>query len=300
MKIAFIGLGNMGSQMASRLIASGHSVTVHDISAESAVPVIQLGAIWASSPAEAAATARVTFTSLPGPAEVKQVALGPHGIVEGAVRGSTYVDLSTNSPSLVRHIDSVFATKQVSVLDSPVSGGTKGAKDGRLQMMVGGDWEAFERARAILGVLGDKITYMGSVGTGMVAKLVHNAITAASRVVIAEGLTLGVKAGVRADALIAAIQGGAYGQGAVLRGLSDSVLRDRFDVGGFTLQLSAKDVTLALELAKEYSVPMPALGVTERSQAEALARGWGGLDGTVTFRIQEEKAGVKVRLDPIP
>jgi 3-hydroxyisobutyrate dehydrogenase len=304
MHVAVIGLGRMGGALAGRLLGAGYPVTVHDIRREAGAPLIQRGASWAETPAQAAAVAHVVLTSLPGPDDVEQVALGVGGIVEGASAGSLYIDLSTNAPSTIRRIHDRLAVSGIDVLDCPVSGGVAGAEAGRLQMMVGGDEGVFERARPFLDVLGHKVTYMGPIGNGMVAKLVHNSVTAATYLVLAEALSLGVKAGVPAEALVAVLQGGGYGQGAIVHQvLPERVLRGRFDGGGFSLQLSHKDVRLALELAKEFGVPMDALTVTEASMAEAMRKGWGDRDSSVAFVVQELRAGVNIRTeegDPPP
>src|SRR5262245_38254897 len=139
MKIGFIGLGNMGGPMALNLIKAGHALVVHDVRKDAAKPHLEKGATWADSPRAAAHGNELVLTSLPGPAEVEAVALGPNGVLHGATPGTVYADLSTGSPTVMRKIHAAFKEKGVHVLDTPVSGGVTGAKRGTLQVMVGGD-----------------------------------------------------------------------------------------------------------------------------------------------------------------
>ena len=216
MRIAFIGLGNMGRHMAANLQRAGHELIVHDVRKEAAEGHLANGAAWADSAAEAAQGAELILTSLPGPKEVEQVALGEQGIIHGAGRDAVYADLSTSSPTLIRRVHGVFAERGIHVLDAPVSGGPHGAQRGTLQVMVGGDEAIFERARPAFEAIGVNVTYIGDSGCGEIAKLVHNMVSYCAGLALAEGFTLGVKAGVKPEKLLEAIRGGAYGQGYML------------------------------------------------------------------------------------
>jgi 3-hydroxyisobutyrate dehydrogenase len=296
MRIGFIGLGNMGGSMALNLMKAGHQLIVFDVRRETAKPHLDGGATWADGPKDVARSGELILTSLPGPAEVEAVALGPNGILEGAQPGSVYADLSTNSPTVMRKIHAAFKAKGVHVLDSPVSGGAIGAKRGTLQVMVGGDEGIYNEVKGVLGAMGNNIGYMGAIGSGCIAKLVHNMISIVSRALIAEGFTLGVKAGVKPEALLEAIRGASFGQGLILSHMiPDVVLKGDFDTVRFALKLARKDVGLATALAREYDVPMPLAAVGEQIMVEAMARGWGERDSTSPWELQEEKAGVKVR-----
>ena len=135
MRIGFIGLGNMGGPMALNVLKAGHSMVVTDLRHELAKPHIDLGAKWADTPKAVAQASEVVFTSLPGPREVESVALGASGVLEGSARGTVYVDLSTNSATLIRRIHAVCAERGVDVLDAPVSGGVPGARSGKLAVL---------------------------------------------------------------------------------------------------------------------------------------------------------------------
>jgi 3-hydroxyisobutyrate dehydrogenase len=296
MRIGFIGLGNMGGPMALNLIQAGHTLIVHDVRRESAARHLAQGAKWADSAQAVARESELVLTSLPAPRDVEAVALGPGGILEGAVAGTIYADLSTGSPTVMRKLHAAFKAKGVHVLDAPVSGGVIGATRGTLQLMVGGDEAIFNEVKDVLKAVGDKVGYMGPIGAGTIAKLVHNMISICTRGIIAEGFTLGVKAGVKPEALLEAIRGASYGQGYMLSHmLPDVIFKGEFDTVRFALKLARKDVGLATELAREFDVPMPMAALYEQTMIEALTRGWGDKDSLSPWMLQEEAAGVKVR-----
>lgn len=296
MRIGFIGLGNMGGPMALNLIKAGHTLIVHDVRREAGAPHLERGATWAESPKAAAHQSELILTSLPGPKDVESVALGADGIIHGAVAGTVYIDLSTGSPTVMRRLHAAFKDRGVHLLDAPVSGGVLGAQRGTLQVMVGGDEGIYNEVRSVLQAVGHKVDYMGPIGSGTIAKLVHNLISITVRQLIAEGFTLGVKAGVKPEALLEAIRGASFGQGLILSHMiPDVVFRGEFDTVRFALKLARKDVGLATELAREYDVPMPMAALGEQILIEALVRGWGDKDSTSPWMLQEEAAGVTVR-----
>jgi 3-hydroxyisobutyrate dehydrogenase len=245
----------------------------------------------------------VTFTSLPGPKEVETVTLGADGILAGIKPGTVYVDLSTSRPTLIRQIEPKFRAKGAHVLDAPVSGGKTGAQTRNLAVMVGGEREIFERIKPILDAFGDKVFYAGAIGAGSVCKLVHNMIGHGIRQAIAEGMTLGVKAGVDAEALWECVRRGAVGRMSGLHGgLPATVFCGQFDPPTFALELARKDILLATELGREFNVPMPIANLAEQISIQGINRGWGHRDSSVTFLLQEEAAGVEVRaphVDPV-
>jgi 3-hydroxyisobutyrate dehydrogenase len=294
MRIGFIGLGNMGGPMALNLIKAGHTLVVHDLRRELAKPHLDAGATWADDVKSAVRGAELILTSLPGPPEVEAVALGQ--ILDAANPGSIYADLSTNSPTVMRKIHAAFKAKGVHVLDSPVSGGVIGAKRGSLQVMVGGDEAIYREVKGVLGAIGNNVGYMGAIGAGSIAKLVHNMISILTRSLIAEGFTLGVKSGVKPEALLEAIRGASFGQGLILSHMiPDVVFKGDFDAVRFALKLARKDVGLATALAREVDVPMPMAAVGEQILIQAMARGWGDRDSTSPWELQEEAARVQVR-----
>ena len=296
MKIGFIGLGTMGRHMASNLIKAGHELVVHDVRPEASAPHRKAGAGWAETPREVAEATHVVFTSLPGPPEVEAVALGEQGLLAGFAAGKVYFDLTTNSPALVRRIHAVFAARGIQMLDAPVSGGPRGAETRRLALWVGGDETVFKRYKPVLDAIGDQPYYVGPIGAGSIAKLVHNCAGYVIQTALAEVFTLGVKAGVDPLALWKAVRQGAAGRRRTFEGLVDQFLPGRFEPAAFALRLAHKDVTLATSLGREHKVPMRLANITLEEMTEALNRGWGERDSRVAMLLQEERAGVEIRV----
>jgi 3-hydroxyisobutyrate dehydrogenase-like beta-hydroxyacid dehydrogenase len=295
MRIGFIGLGAMGTPMASRLLRMGNTLMVHDAREASAEPLVAAGAQWGTTAEAVAGESDVIMTSLPGPAEVEAVALGPRGIRDGAKAGSLYIDLSTNSPTTMRTIHAAFGERGVQVSDAPLSGGVTGAANGTLQLMVGGDEAVFPRVEEAVRPLGHA-SYMGPVGAGAIAKLVHNMISIVAIQLLAEGFTLGVKAGISPDSLLEAVQGGGYGQGMHLSHLiKNMILEGELGATGFSLALARKDLELATDLAREFDVPVPITTLGEQFLVQAVVRGLQTAGSSAAWVLQEEAAGVEVR-----
>ena len=296
--IGFIGLGNMGSGMSMNISEAGYSMVVHDLNQDLATQLLENGARWAQSPKELAESCDVIFTSLPGPKEVEAVATGDEGLVEGIRKGSVWLDLSTSSPTLIRRLAGVFSEKGASVMDAPVSGGVRGAMEGKLAVMVGGDEKIFQQLSPILESFGDRVTYTGEIGTGSICKLMHNSIGYGMQMILSECLTLGVKAGVDPEKLVECIRNGSVGRGNLLNvTLPETYFKGIFDPPNFALRLARKDVSLALELGREYDVPMEAASHAYNELTAALNRGWGEKDSRISLLLQEERAGnIEVRI----
>ncbi len=297
MKVGFIGLGTMGASMASNVRQRGYELVVHDVRREAAAPHLAAGAEWADSPRKVAEAAEVVFTSLPGPPEVEAVALGDEGLLQGMRAGTAYFDLSTSSPTLIRRIHGVFADRNIHVLDAPVSGGARGARTRKLAIWVGGEEAVFLRYKPVLDAMGDEVIRIGPIGAGSVAKLVHNCTTYAVQTALAEVFTLGVKAGVEPLALWQAVRQGATGRRRTFDRLADNFLQGKYDPPSFALRLAHKDMTLATALGREHQVPMRVANLALAELTEALNRGWGERDSRVAMLLQEERAGVQVRVD---
>ena len=297
MNVGFIGLGTMGRHMASNLIKGGHRLVVYDVRREATEPHVKAGATWAASPRAVAEAADIVFTSLPGPAEVEAVALDEKGgLIAGLTAGKVYFDLSTNSPTLVRRIYDVFKSRGIHMLDAPVSGGPKGAETRKLALWVGGDEDVYQRCKPVLDAIGDQPYYVGPIGAGSVAKLVHNCAGYMIQTALAEVFTMGVKAGVDPLTLWKAVRQGAGGRRRTFDGLVDQFLPGRFDPPAFALRLAHKDVTLATALGREHKVPMKLANITLEEMTEALNRGWAERDSRVAMLLQEERAGVDINV----
>ena len=292
MKIGFIGLGMMGAGMASNLQKAGHELVVHDLTRQAASKHLNAGAAWAETPRALADACEIVFTSLPTPADVQKVGTGPDGLIEGFRPGSAWFDLSTNAVDVVRSLHATFAEKGVDFLDAPVSGGPKGANSGRLAIWVGGDKAVFDKYHAALSAMGDQAVYIGAIGAGSIAKLVHNASSAAVNVVLSEVFTMGIKAGVEPLDLFAAVRQGASGRNRMFDRLGDHFLTGSYDPADFALRLLHKDVSLACQLAREVQVPMRLTNMALMELTEALNRGWGARDSRVGSLLQQERAGI--------
>ena len=298
MKVGFIGLGTMGGSMAYNALQGGHELVVHDIRRESATRHLEAGAVWADTPREVAEASDIVLTSLPGPVEVEAVALGEDGIGQGLTAGKVYLALSTSTPGLIRKIHQELGAKGIDVLDAPVSGGPRGAESRNLAIWVGGDRAVFDRCRPVLDAIGDKAYYVGEVGCGSIAKLVHNCAGYVFQAAIAEVFTMGVKAGVEPLALWQAVRRGALGRRGPFEGLAEHLLPGKFDPPDFALRLARKDVDLAVAVGREFDVPMRLANLALMEMTEAINRGWGDRDSRIAMLLQEERSGVEVRVDP--
>jgi 3-hydroxyisobutyrate dehydrogenase len=296
MKVGFIGLGNIGAPIAGQLVTSGCSLIVHDLRRESAEALLNAGATWSDSVAAVAGGCEVVATCLPGPAEMEPVCLGPGGIVSHIKPGGLYIDHTTNSPAVVRQVHAVLAAKGVAMLDAPVSGGMEGAQTRDLLVMAGGEPAVFERAQPLLDAIAKRVIYTGGIGTGSIAKIMHNSASFTLDLVIAECWTTGVKAGIDAATIVKVFNEAALGQMMSLKvRLPTTYLCGDFDPR-FSLALARKDLGLALELARATDTPMHLAALCEQEMIEAVDRGWADRDASIFLTLQEERAGVQVRL----
>jgi len=214
-------------------------------------------------------------------------------------RGTMLIDCTSGDPATSRAIAKRLAGHGIAFVDAPVSGGPRGAATGRLALWVGGEAEIFERHRPLLDAIGDQARYIGPIGAGTVAKLVHNCAGYAIQRALSEVFTLGVKAGVEALALWEAVRQGAVGRRRTFDGLIDQFLPGTYDPPAFALRLAHKDVTLAAALGRELEIPMPMAELALKELSEALERGWGDRDSRVAMLLQEERAGVSIAVDPV-
>ena len=295
MNVGFIGCGNMGNPMASNLINAGHQLTVHDLRREAATNLLEMGAVWADNPKNVVLGNEVVFTSLPVPRDVEAVVMGENGILEGSGPNTIYMDLSTNSPTTIRRIHDLCAEKGVAVLDAPVSGGVYGAAAGTLAVMVGGDKAIYDRMKPTLDAIGSHVVYCGPIGNGMVCKICNNLLSMGIGTLMAESLTLGVKAGVDLAVLADVIVNSSGGNRRLMEKFPRYLFKGNFEPG-FATALAAKDVRLATDLGREYGIPMELSNLVDQRHVEALLRGWGPEDSDAVAKLQEEKSGVQLRL----
>lgn len=294
MQVGFIGVGTMGGGMAMNVRKAGYTLTVHDLDRRVAQPLEAAGARWAATVGEVAAASDVVFTSLPGPADVERVALSDEGLLATMRSETAWFDLTTNSPHLLRRLGPMFAAKGIAFLDAPVSGGPTGARSGKLALYIGGDESTFLRHKKLLDAIGDQAIYVGPLAAGTIAKLSHNCASFGIRMIIAEVFSMGVKAGVDPLSLWHAMRQGMTGRRRTFDGVGEQFLQNRYEPAAFALRLAHKDMSLALELARECDVPMPMAERAFEDFTAALARGWGDQDSRSPMRLQLERAGVSI------
>ncbi len=295
MKVGFIGIGNMGGPMCRNIITkSNHQVTVFDLNAAAVKTCTDLGATAGASVADVTRGADIVMTSLPMPRDVETVTLGDNGVLANITPGQTYIDLSTNAPSMVKKIGAAMAAKGIAMLDAPVSGGVVGAEAGTIAIMVGGDRKVFDDALPVLQSFSANVIHMGELGTGTVAKLVNNMMAFCNMAAAAEGLMLGVTAGLDPHKLVQVIASSS-GNSNAFKMFSDRALKGQFSPPSFALDLAHKDLHLALELADELDVPLPAGSATHNLQRMARKMGFGADDSASILRVYETVLGKTVR-----
>jgi 3-hydroxyisobutyrate dehydrogenase len=291
MKAAFIGLGTMGAAMALNLLKAGHELTVYNRAREKEATLAKAGAGRASSPAEAAAAADVVVTCVSDTPDVKEVILGDRGVIHGAKRGTIVVDMSTISPSATRCIAETLGKKNIKMIDAPVSGGSEGARLGTLAIMVGGEVADVKKAMPVLKAMGKTITHVGPIGAGQVTKAINQIIIAGTYLSVAEGVTLGIKAGLNMEKVIEAIRGGAAGSW-ILDNRAANVVKNKYPLG-FRVRLHRKDLGIALEAAKELGVTLPCGALVEQIENGLMAQGYGDEDVSAIGRAIRKQSGLE-------
>jgi 3-hydroxyisobutyrate dehydrogenase len=296
MKVGFIGVGNMGGPMCRNIIKrSNHQVTVFDLNAAAVKACTDLGGSAAKSVAEATKGADIVMTSLPMPKDVEAVSLGDNGVLANIGKGQTYIDLSTNAPSMVKKIGAAFATKGIPMLDAPVSGGTTGAEAATIAIMVGGDKKVFDDALPVLQSFSANVIHMGALGNGTVAKLVNNMLSFCNMSALCEGMMLGTKYGLDPEKLLHVISTSS-GNSNAIRNFTLRAMKNFYNPPSFALDLAYKDLHLALELGDELGVPLQQGASTHNLQRLAKGMGWGPEDSTSVLRVYETM--LKHRVNP--
>lgn len=289
MRVGVIGPGIMGGPMARNLLRAGYEVRVVGRTRERVDALVAAGARAADSPAALAQEVEVAITALPDGPDVERVVAGHAGLLEGARGGLVIVDTSTIAPGLARRLATQCSARGAAFLDAPVSGGERGAVEGTLSVMVGGEREALERVRPVLGAIGRTITYMGPSGQGQMTKLVNQVIGAVTLAAVAEGLTLAARAGLDAEAVLAAVGSGAAASWQ-LEQLGPRMLRADY-APGFMVRLQQKDLRLALAAAHEVGVALPTTGLVHQLFAALEARGGGALGTQALAGVIDALAG---------
>jgi 3-hydroxyisobutyrate dehydrogenase len=290
MKIAFIGIGTMGAGMALNILKAGHDVTVHNRTREKEEAVAKEGASRAATPKEAAEGAEIIVCCVSDTPDVEHIILEKDGVIHGAAEGSLVIDMSTISPTATHHIAEELGKKGIKMLDAPVSGGPEGAQKGTLSIMVGGNAADVEKALPILEAMGNP-THVGGTGAGQITKAINQIIIAGTYVTVAEGLTLGMKAGLDMEKVLQAIWGGAASSW-VLHNRGINMVKNEYPLG-FRLRLHHKDLKIALDEGRELGVTLPATALVAQIENGLMARGYGDDDVSAIGRAIREQSGVE-------
>jgi 3-hydroxyisobutyrate dehydrogenase len=290
MKVAFIGLGTMGTPMALNILKAGFELTVHNRTRNKEAELAKQGAIRAASPAEAATAAEVIITCVSDTPDVEEIILGENGVIHGGQQGAIVVDMSTISPTATRCIAEILEEKGVRMLDAPVSGGSEGAQKGTLSIMVGGETEDLNKVEPVLKTMGKTITHVGSIGAGQLTKAINQIVIAGTYWGVAEGIALGLKAGLDMEKVLQAVGGGAATSWALVN-RSENMIKNSYPLG-FRVKLHHKDLNIALNVARELGVTLPVSAYVEQVETGLIARGHGDEDVSAMARSVREASGL--------
>ena len=291
MNVAFIGMGTMGAPMVLNILKAGHEVVVYNRTREKELPLVDAGALRAATPREAAAGAEIIITCVSDTPDVEAVVLGDEGIIHGAPAGSLLIDMSTISPAATRDIAAKLADRKIRMLDAPVSGGSEGAQNGTLAIMVGGEAKDVQHAMPVLDAMGKTITHVGSIGSGQITKAINQVILAGTFMGVAEGMVLGMKAGLDMQKVIQAISGGAAGSW-VLSNRAMNMVNNTYPLG-FRARLHHKDLRIALEAARDMGITLPISALVDQIENGIIGRGYGDEDMSAMARTLRELAGLE-------
>jgi 3-hydroxyisobutyrate dehydrogenase len=290
-RIGFVGLGIMGRPMSQNLLKAGYEVTVYNRSRGAMDALAAAGAKTAPSPKEVAMNSDVVITIVTDTPDVQQVILGPNGILEGARKGLIVIDMSTISPKVTRMISAELSKVGATLLDAPVSGGDKGAREATLTIMVGGPEEAYNECLPILQAMGKKVARMGESGAGQLTKLANQILVVGNIIGVCECLVFAKKAGLDQKKVIDSLSAGAASSWSLIN-LGPKAVDGDF-APGFKVKLLQKDLKLVLASANELNVSLPgsSLGHQLYNALEAAGRGEDGTQALI--QVFEELSGLK-------
>lgn len=295
MQVGFIGIGAMGKPMAENILGAGYSLIVNDVNEAAVQELVTKGAVRAATPRELAQAADVVITMLPNGAIVEQVLLSEQGIFAGAKPGLTIIDMSSVAPGFTRKIAKMAADRNLNYLDAPVSGGVKGATEGTLTLMIGGNAELVACYRPLLEVMGKKLYHVGEVGAGDAVKLVNNLLLAVNMAAAAEAFALGTKLGLDPQTLLDVISVSSGNSYALTAKMPNFVFKRNF-APGFAIDLQYKDLELATQTAKEVKVPMLLTNLAQQIFEQARAAGLGREDISAVIKPLEELLEIEVKV----
>jgi 3-hydroxyisobutyrate dehydrogenase len=275
-RVGWIGTGVMGASMAGHILAKGYALTVYNRTRAKAQPLLDRGARWAEDPRGLAAQSDVVFTIVGYPADLREVVLGPAGVIHGLTAGSIFVDMTTSEPALAREIEQAFALRDIAAIDAPVSGGDVGARNASLSIMIGGDRAAVDAVMPLLQCMGTQIVYQGGAGAGQHTKMCNQILIASTMIGVCESLLYAYRAGLDPLQVIEAIGKGAAGSWSI-NNLGPRIIKGNFDPG-FFVEHFLKDMGIALEEARRMNLVLPGLALAQQlyQSVQAIGHGRGG------------------------
>ncbi len=285
--IAFIGTGVMGTSIVKHLLKAGHEVTVYNRTKSKTDELVELGAKWASTPAEASVGQDIILTMVGYPKDVEEVFTGENGIFRTAKAGAIAVDMTTSEPSLAKKLFDLGREKEIHIIDAPVSGGDVGAQNGTLSIMVGGEREIFDQLLPILEIFGANIVYHGSAGAGQHAKMCNQIVIASGMIGVCESMAYGLKAGLSMEDVLKSITSGAAGSWS-LTNLAPRMLKGDLEPG-FYIKHMVKDIKVAIEEAERMNLQLPGLTLAKDLYEELVRRGYGEKGTQALIQYYTEK-----------
>jgi 3-hydroxyisobutyrate dehydrogenase len=289
--VGFVGLGMMGGPMAENILKKGHSLIAYDIDRQKVDRFVELGAERGTGPADISRRARIVISMVDTTAQAEEVIVGPGGFIDAALPGDVIISMSTIDPMALRKMQALLADKGVDIIDSPVTGMEKGAREGNLKAYVGGKADALERARPVLESMTSQILHLGDIGNGIAMKLVNNMLFQVGRILIAEALALGAKAGLDPKQMVEVISN-TTGNSVAFQYSAPRILAR--DFAGIRMDITYKDIELQSQLAKELKMPMFMANTAQQVYQMARAEGLGNEDGTAVVKVYERFTGVQV------
>ncbi len=290
-RIGWVGTGVMGRWMCQHLMTKGYAATVYNRTKERARPLLDAGAAWADTPRAVAERSDVVFAIVGFPKDVREVFLGPEGVLAGARSGVAVVDMTTSEPSLAREIHAAAKAKGVATLDAPVSGGDVGARNATLSIMVGGEADVLEALRPLLESMGKTIVHQGGPGAGQHTKMVNQILIATSMIGVCEALLYGWKAGLDLKTVLQSVGGGAAASWS-LNNLGPRIIDRNFEPG-FFVEHFIKDMGIALDEAKRMNLSLPGLALANQLYIALQAQGFGRKGTQALSLALETLSGIK-------
>jgi 3-hydroxyisobutyrate dehydrogenase len=297
-KLGFIGLGKLGGELAASLLGAGFALTVHDRDARAVERLVAAGASAGSSPQAVALDADCVITCLPSPGAVSEVVSGPAGVLEGLRAGGTWIDMSTNDPHVLERLARQAAERGIATLECPVTGGVHKAAAAEITVIAGGDATVFEAHRAVLEAMGRPVIHVGPLGAASVIKVVTNMLAFVHLVAAGEALMLAKRGGVplaTAYEVIRASSGNSF----VHETESQLILNGSYDIG-FSMDLALKDLGFALEMGREFGVPLELAALVEATFSRAREEYGGSAQSTRVVKLLEDALGVDLRAPGFP